>query len=143
MIIRIPLKKIEIQGGGLHLICRIYADKLQAAVIIDTGASISVFHEETFSPYFTERKMDEDEDAFSSGISTMIEGHRLGNISGIAVEAFPLNNETAGLMDLSHIRDLYQKYFDFEIEGLIGCDLLDKYRAVIDFKRMNLIFHKH
>jgi hypothetical protein len=143
MIIRIPLKKIKIPGGGLHLTCHIYADNLQAAVIIDTGASISVFHEKTFSPYFTEGKMDKNEDAFSSGISTMIEGHRLGYISGIALEALFLHNETAGLMDLSHIRKIYNEYFDFAIEGLIGCDMLDKYKAVIDFKRMNLIFHKH
>lgn len=143
MIIRIPLKKIKIPGGGLHLICHLYADNFHVAVVIDTGASISVFHEETFSSYFTERDINEDEDDFSSGISTMIEGHRLGYISGISLEALPLNHEPAGLMDLSHIKNIYQEYFDFQIEGLIGCDMLDKYGAVIDFKRMNIIFHKH
>ncbi|MGM0649704.1 MAG: hypothetical protein ACQES1_04245, partial [Bacteroidota bacterium] len=101
------MKKIKIPGGGLHLVCGISADDFYGNVIIDTGASVSVFHAETFAPYFTEIKQ-ADNDALSSGINAMIEGHSLGKISGITIESLPLNDEFAGLMDLSHIKEVYQ-----------------------------------
>ena len=51
---------------------------------------------------------------------------------------FPDDDLDVALIDLSHINDLYHHAAARTICGLIGSDLLVKYKAVIDYSRLKL-----
>jgi hypothetical protein len=46
---------------------------------------------------------------------------------------------TVVLIDLSHVNDLYRKFTDKRVAGLIGSDFLLKHKAIIDYKRRELV----
>lgn len=141
MIFRIPLLKIDIPGGGMHLACRLYGHSAACYVLIDTGASVSVFDDELMTEHIT-GKTEVDDDGLASGVNAPIENQTFGKLSGVAVETLPLYEQKVGLMDLSHLRELYTEYFDISICGLIGSDFLEKYEAEILYKYGILRLHK-
>lgn len=142
MIHKIPLKKIEILGGGMHLAAGINSTHFSNLAIIDTGASQSIFDYEIIDSFIIET-YDADDDGLSSGVNSNLSDHKIARLGKLSLESMSLNKFKAGIMNLSHIRNLYKSQFDIEICGLIGGDILNLYNAVIDYQKSLLLLHKH
>jgi hypothetical protein len=142
MIHRIPLKAIDIPGGGLHLACGFTTPDFTGHVIIDTGASVSVFDESVLKPWISEQAHPDDSESISSGVNAMIEGQTIGKLSGVSLECLPLSKQSAGFMDMTHLRELYNEHFGLNVCGLIGSDLLNKYNAEIHYSSRLLVLYQ-
>jgi len=142
MICKIPLKAIDIPGGGMHLACGFSTPEFSGHVIIDTGASVSVFDESMLKPRIKDQQEPDISESISSGINAMIEGQTTGKLSGVLLECLPLKDQPAGFMDMTHLRDLYREYFNINVCGLIGSDLLNNYHAEIHYKSRLLVLYK-
>ena len=65
----VPFKILDIGGDGFHLMLKLYINKKVAHVIIDTGASKSVFDKTRIEKYVAAKTF-EKHDSLSSGLGT-------------------------------------------------------------------------
>ena len=108
-----------------------------AKLLIDTGASRTVFDQEKIR-WFVNDKFFEKHDKLSTGLGTnsmptstvTIKAFKLGEL---IVENFP-----AVLLDLQHVNTTYDQLGYNAIDGVLGNDLLTKYKAVINYKKLTL-----
>lgn len=133
----LPIEIIKLEDESYHLMIEATFDKSQKGhLIIDTGASKTVLDSHFISPYISE--FEEIEDNHSSGINAMITDAQIGTIPFISFNDLELINYKCLLLNLSHINDLYKKYSDRYIAGLVGSDFLLKHDAIIDYKKGTL-----
>jgi len=133
----IPIEIIELEDESYHLMIEATFNKTEKGhLIIDTGASKTVLDSQFSNPFISE--FEEIEENQSSGINAMITDAQIGIMPYISLNELELSNYKCLLLDLSHINELYKKYSDRYITGLIGSDFLLKYHAVIDYKKKTL-----
>ncbi len=137
MQIEIPIEIIELEENSYHLMIEgAFNEELKGNLIIDTGASKTVFDSSFVSAFVTD--IEELEENDSSGINATITNARTGIIPHIAFSTLKLEHYECLLLDLSHVNQVYQKYTDRQIAGLVGSDFLLKYKAVIDYEQKTL-----
>jgi len=137
---KIPIEIVDIEDGGCHIfLCCKLEGGINAELILDTGASKTVFDENYLNPYVSE--ITENETLESSGISDIKLPSKTAFIKRIRFAELVIENEPVVLMDLSHINDLYSRIDNRKIWGLLGGDFLLKYEARIDYQNKQLIIN--
>lgn len=132
MLIDLPVEIIKLEDASYHIMIEVlFGDSQYGNLIVDTGASKTVFDELFVAPFI--RDVEEIDEQNSSGINAMITQAKLGTLPFIKFGSLEIKNYSALLLDLSHINELYKKYSDKQIAGLIGSDFLVKYEALIDY----------
>ncbi|CAN5416224.1 hypothetical protein BH10BAC1_BH10BAC1_03330 [soil metagenome] len=130
----IPFKILDIGGDGFHLMLKLYINKKVAHVIIDTGASKTVFDKTRIEKY-VKHKTFEQHDSLSSGLGTNTMTSELTDIKKIKIGELEIENYRTILLDLSHVNQSYSQIGLKEVDGVLGSDILLKYNAVIDYKK--------
>lgn len=134
----VPIKIIPIEDG-CHIMVEAKIDnKIICNLIIDTGASQTVFDKEFINDYCTEIFDNDDDKIKSSGIFSDIEECNLGYIEQFKIGRLKITNFKSVLMNLNHIQDLYSTFSDIKIHGLIGSDFFRKYKSTINYKTEKL-----
>lgn len=136
--IKVPLEIEEIDKGSYHIFISSVINDVKCDILIDTGASRTVFDKENISAHPIDIDYDE---IISSGLGP----GKIDTLAGV-LKNFTIGNHTwhklnAIFMDLSHINELYQKMSQKTINALIGGDFLYSTKAVIDYKKKEIIFH--
>ncbi len=138
----ISLLIIELEKNNFHPMIRsTFIDGTKGYWIIDTGASKSVFDKSLHSLY-KEIEPDGDSEMHSAGISENMIETSSGEIKSILFGKYRVRNFRTALIDLTHINQLYEKYSDKRICGLIGGDFLVKHKAIIDYAKKELRIKK-
>ena len=132
MVINIPLILINLQDDGFHLLVEIvvFGEKLFA--VVDTGASRSVFDKSVMEKHLQELSLSEESQAatiFSSAVTLQ------GIIPKIKIGKLILKEYDAIALDLQSVTDTYLQLGHPAISGIIGGDILMKYKAKIDYKK--------
>jgi len=139
--IKIPLQIIELETGNFHLIVQgIFEDKTLVNWVIDTGASKSVFDKNLTDKY--ELLEGETEEIHSAGIGEKPLETKLGKLKTFSLGKLKITNQKLAILDMAHINDLYSKVTNINIGGLIGGDILMKYKAEISYKKKLLVLKK-
>ncbi len=134
----IPLELIELEEGNYHLALKsVFDDGTVMTWVIDTGASKTVFDKSLESQYVLV-PLEEGMNVRSAGIGAGLLETSLGRLRDFSLEGFRIPSLNVALIDLSHINDLYFHATSRKICGLIGSDLLLKFKAVIDYSRLEL-----
>lgn len=136
--IKIPLEIVEIDQGSYHIFISTIINDIKRDIIIDTGASRTVFDKENISAHPIDIDYDE---IISSGLGP----GKIDTLAGV-LKNFTIGNHTwkkvnAIFMDLSHINELYAKMSDKRITGLIGGDFLFNTKARIDYQKKEITFY--
>ena len=107
--------------------------------ILDTGASNSCVGFDEISKFdlITEESDQKAAGAGSTDIDTQISKKNTMKIGD-----FKLNKVHLVLLDLSHINNALKKQNAKEINGIIGADILEKGKAVIDYNKKRLYLLK-
>ena len=139
----IPIQLLFIEDDGYHLLIKVKLNGKGATMLIDTGASRTVFDRSRMLRYAEERDF-LSIDKLSTGLgtnkmethSTWIKNFRIGKLS--------LQHFETILLDLSHVNNSYARLDLPAIDGVLGSDLMMKYEAVIDYraKEMKLRWRK-
>jgi len=133
MKISIPITVIKVEGGGYHLIVKSRFNSFVGGyLIIDTGASMSAFDRDTCIP-FSEENIQISE-IQSSGITNESLHAKPVNIKKIFIGRFHFKNIQAVVIDLAHIKQLYEQFAKKNIIGLLGSNFLKEHKAMIDYK---------
>ncbi|HKJ44022.1 MAG TPA: aspartyl protease family protein [Sunxiuqinia sp.] len=137
---KIPIELIELEQHNYHLLVQAkFEDGEKGYWIIDTGASKTVF-DKSLDQYYDLIEASNDEEYQSAGISEGMVETSVGEIRSVAFGRLKLKNQKVALINLDHVNEIYRKYKDVRICGLLGSDLLKKYQCVIDYKYETISF---
>ncbi|MDR2836422.1 MAG: retropepsin-like domain-containing protein [Bacteroidales bacterium] len=134
---KILLKKIK--DGGFHIFLKCKLNGIDSLVIIDTGASSTVFDsslELINSSQFKKVKI-EFHSLNSSDNNTFI-----GSINSFKIGKFSTKLDIVAFSSLDYINDLYQSIDLPKVAGIIGSDFLKKYKAIINYDERSLELKK-
>jgi len=138
--ISIPLKLINLQDDGFHLLVEIVVFKEKHYAVLDTGASRSVFHKSLIEQHLSEtlQVSEEINAATLFTTTTTIQA----TIPELKIGTLKLKNYETVAFDLQSVSDTYQQFGHPPIGGIIGGDILMQYKAVINYDKLMLRLYK-
>lgn len=140
MKIKIPIRILKLEDG-FHLLVKLRVNGKAARLLIDTGASKTVFDRECIKKFISAEKL-EKHDKLSTGLGTSNMKSQLAVIDSITLRKIRIRDYRTIVIDLSHVNRAYGQMKQKPIDGVLGSDILEKYRAVIDYGKRILIVHR-
>jgi len=135
---RISINLIAIEDNGCHLYIKAKIQGKTANLLIDTGASRTVFDRTRMETFVHDAAPFTELDKLSTGLGTdSMRGHTV-NLDSLEIGAITINNYTAMTLDLTHVNESYAKIGIEPIDGVLGGDILGEYNANIDYKTRKL-----
>ena len=137
--IEVTLQLLDIEGEGFHIMVQGMIHGKEARFLIDTGASRSVFDPKTISTFIDDLVFEKKEGMTAGVGSTNLESATF-KIDAFSIGELEIDDYEAVALDLENIHEMYGKLHLPHIDGIIGGDLLRRYRAVINYrcKKMRL-----
>ena len=135
--ITIPIRLLKLDDG-FHLLVNIRVNGKRARLLIDTGASQTVFDKERIKNFLSKEKF-EKHNKLSTGLGTSNMKSHLAVIKNISLGKIEIKNYKTVVIDLSHVNVAYSHMKQKPIDGVLGSDILRKYKAVIDYGKKKLI----
>lgn len=133
----IPIRLIKLDDG-YHIFISAKINGKKALLIVDTGASRSAFDKERIKNFVDKSKFEKHE-KLASGIGTNSMKSQLTVLDTFSIGKIEEKNYVAVLLDFSHIVAAYKQMGVKPIDGVLGSDILKKYKAVIDYGKKKLI----
>jgi predicted aspartyl protease len=133
----LPIKIFPIEEDGYHLKVSVSINGKIAIMILDTGASRSVFDETRIAQFVPSEKIEE-HDRLSTGLGTNTMKSKKVFFDKITIGEIEISNYEAAVLDLSHVNQSYQKLGLSPVDGVLGGDILVDYNAVIDYEKKEL-----
>lgn len=133
----IPIRILPIENDGFHLVIKVEVNNRKANMLIDTGASKTVFDRNRITNFVEDTAFDLN-DKLSTGLGTSTMESHITTIKKLRIGNIALSNYKTILLDLSHVNHSYQQLSIKPIDGVIGSDLLKDYKAVINYGKQVL-----
>jgi len=130
---QISIDFIPIEEDGMHLMVKGQINGVNASFIIDTGASRSVFDVNGVEMYLAQGRKPRRIDKISAGLGTVDMESAMVTFQQLQLGDLVIRNYRAVLLNMEHILGSYEKLGLPRIDGILGGDLLFKYKAVIDY----------
>lgn len=134
----LPITILPIENDGYHLMVKVVINEKEASLIIDTGASKTVF-DETKIIHFLEHDNFKEEERLSTGLGTTTMKSKSVVIQKIQLQEIEIIDYEATVLDLQHVNESYVKLGIDPIDGILGGDILLNCQAVIDYKNKELV----
>ena len=132
MTIKIPLQIIDLHDDGYHPLLEVTVYSKPFILVLDTGASKTAF-DQTMLLEAGDKALLKSSDRLSTGLgtNTMISSTTI--ISDLHIGSFLVPKFEVAVLDLSAINIAYRQLNHPEVLGVLGGDILMKYKAVIDY----------
>ena len=132
MTISIPLQIIDLHDDGFHPLLEITLFGKAFIMVLDTGASKTAFDR---TALFEANETTDilASDRLSTGLGTNSMESFTAIISGMFIGSLPIADFEAAVLDLSTINIAYSQMGHPQVLGVLGGDILMKYKAVIDY----------
>ena len=137
--IEVPLQLIDIEGEGFHIMVKGLIHGKEANFLIDTGASRSVFDPKTISDFIDNIQFEKKE-GMTAGVGSSDLESATFVFDSFSVGELEIDEYEAVALDLENIHEMYGKLGLPRIDGIIGGDLLKRYKAVINYKLKKIRF---
>src|SRR4051812_49257978 len=122
----IPINILYIEDDGCHLQIKATIHNKSARLLIDTGASKTVF-DKTRIQRFVDKQEFRDMDKLSTGLGTnSMETHGV-TLKHIKLGTLTIEHYEAILLDLTHVNDSYEGINFPPIDGVLGSDIMLQY----------------
>jgi predicted aspartyl protease len=133
MDIKIDIKEIE--DKGYHLFVDVEVNGKHQKMLLDTGASKSVFDESGLELTKNEVELS---DEMSTGLGTNTMPTKKVKIKNFTIGDLTFKDETFAILNLSHVNETYKKLNIQEIIGVLGSDILFENKAIINYETATL-----
>jgi predicted aspartyl protease len=130
----IDIDILTIEEDGSHLLCKGKINGKIIRLLIDTGASRTVFDQERIRQFVTDKSFVQNE-KLSTGLGTNSMPTSTVTLKSFRIGGLKLTNFEAVLLDLQHVNTTYGTLGHAAIDGVLGNDILLKHKAVIDYRR--------
>jgi predicted aspartyl protease len=131
---KIPLEKIVLQDGGVHLVVNAKVNRKKIRLVLDTGASRTVMDKNRIERWHDGSEVQEMEQK-SAGLGTDSMQSAITTIEHLKIEDFKVKSFPVILLDLSHVNSSYHQLGVKAVDGILGGELMELYHATIDYKK--------
>ena len=129
---KVSLEIIDLNEDGFHPLLDITIFNKPFKAVLDTGASKTAF-DKTLLAEANENAAISISDRLSTGLGTNTMESFTATIHDLYIGKFKIAEFEVAVLDLSTINIAYAQMGHPQILGVIGGDILMKYRAVIDY----------
>jgi len=134
----IPLEITAIEEDGFHIMVEVFVNGQPARMLVDTGASRSVFDQERISRFFDGNMELEINEKKSTGLGTRDMESQGLYLDEVRIGELKIRKYPAVVLDMSHVNLSYHELELPSIDGVLGSDILMKYGAVINYGKGNM-----
>jgi predicted aspartyl protease len=137
--INIKLDIVPIEDDGYHLFINCLINGKTARLLVDTGASRTVFDANRIKTFLKEEEHNfEKVDKLSTGLGTnTMESHTV-ILSEFSIGETIFKDYIAVVLNIEHVNQSYKMLGFPEIDGVLGGDLLHELKAVIDYRKKQI-----
>lgn len=133
----VPLKLINLQDDGFHLLVEVVVFGIKFNAVLDTGASKTVLDKSTVEKHIrTDELLISDKLSTGLGTNTM-ESHTV-ILPLLKIGKLKLINFEAAVLDLSTISAAYETLNLPPVIGVLGGDILYQHEALVNYKKLVL-----
>jgi len=132
MTIKIPLQIIDLHDDGYHPLLEVTVYAKPFILVLDTGASKTAF-DQTMLLEAGDKALLKSSDRVSTGLGTNTMISSTTMISDLHIGTFQAPEFEVAVLDLSAINIAYRQLNHPEVLGVLGGDILMKYKGVIDY----------
>ena len=133
----IPIKIFKVDDNGFHLSLTAKINGKKCNLIVDTGASRSVFDKKRIKDLQGDASVIPTE-KLSTGIGNNQLKSELVKLNHLELGDLQIENYEAVIIDLSHVNSAYSQNGNRVIEGILGSDIMKKHKAIIDFDKKEI-----
>ncbi|WP_431199930.1 aspartyl protease family protein [Mucilaginibacter sp. P25] len=141
MIISVPLRIIDLHDDGFHPLVEVVLFEKTFIMVLDTGASKTAFDQTVLSEA-NETMNILASDKLSTGLGTNTMESFTATVSDLHIGDLPIAEFEVAVLDLSTINAAYGQMGHPQVLGVLGGDILMKYKAVIDYGKRVLKLKK-
>ena len=135
--IEVPLQLLDIEGEGFHIMVKGMIHGKEANFLIDTGASRSVFDPTTIATFIDDLVFEKKE-GMTAGVGSSDLESSTFIIDRWSIGELEITSYEAVALDLENIHEMYGKLGLPHIDGILGGDVLKRYKAVINYRNKKL-----
>lgn len=132
MIISVPLRIIDLHDDGFHLLVEVVLFEKTFIMVLDTGASKTAF-DQTMLSEANETMNILASDKLSTGLGTNTMESFTATVNDLHIGDLSVAEFEVAVLDLSTINTAYGQMGHPQVLGVLGGDILMKYKAVIDY----------
>jgi hypothetical protein len=132
MIVTVPLQIIDLHQDGYHPLVSVAVFGKTFKLVLDTGASKTAFDQEILSAEGINVMAS---DSLSTGLGTNSMTSFTTVLSDLCIGELKVSEFEVAVLDLSTINIAYRQLNHPEVLGVLGGDVLMKYKGVIDYER--------
>ncbi len=138
-----PLQVLMLTKGTFHYMISLNIHGKQANLIVDTGASKTVFNKQSFNKFhpFTEEDLCLN-DQPSAGIQADFSEYKCTSIENFSFGQLNIPGYKILLLDLQNINYTYSILNLPPVDGILGSDFLEEYKAIIHYKNKTIRLKK-
>lgn len=138
---KLKLHFIPIDETGFHIKVKAIINGKTAWLIVDTGASKTVLDKNKIESYLDLNTITS-LDQFSSGLGTNNMESGLVEVEKIKLGGLSLTKQAVAVLNLENVDIAYSQLQLPLVQGILGGDILQKYHAVINYKKQYLkLYH--
>ena len=133
----IPLELLKIKDilrDGRHIFCRVHIKNKELRMLVDTGASMTVFD--------NRKKISDNEQEDNEQVISAVGGSDIKSkyiiIDEMIIDDIVIKDYKTILMSLGHINSHFRINGLPLIDGILGGDILSDYKAVIDYENREM-----
>ena len=138
--ISIPLKLINLQDDGFHLLVEIVVFKEKHFAVVDTGASRSVFDKGLIEQHLSQTLHVSEEINAATLFTTTATIQ--ATIPDLKIGSLKIKSYETVAFDLQSVSETYQQFGHPPIMSIIGGDILMQYKAVINYDKLTLRLYR-
>ena len=135
--IEVPIQLLDIEGEGFHIMVKGMIHGKEANFLIDTGASRSVFDPKTISTFIDDIQFEKKE-GMTAGVGSSDLESATFVIDVFSIGEMEITDYEGVALDLDNVHELYAKLGLPNIDGIVGGDLLKRYKMVINYRSKKL-----
>ncbi len=137
-LIIIPLEVANVELG-YHLMLQAKIGRKKVRMLVDTGASMTVFDKGRLQIILNQGNDDfEKIEQLSTGLGTNSMEGAMAMLPSLHFGTLKIRNFSTVVLDISHVNESYQLLGFKSIDGVLGSDILMKYQAEISFASLEL-----
>ncbi len=139
MNITVPLQIIDLNEEGFHPLVTIKVFGKKFTVVLDTGASKTAFDKDLLQKA-NKKALITESNILSTGLGTNNMASYAAAITDMRIGRLKIPEFEVAVLDLSTINFAYAQMGHPQVLGVLGGDILMKYKAVINYGKQTVRF---
>ena len=135
--IEVPIQLLDIEGDGIHIMVKGTIHGKEAHFLIDTGASRTVFDPTRMEDFVEDLRL-EPKEGKNAGVGGSDLETFVFQLDSLSIGDMEIRDYQAVALDLSNVHEMYASLGLPRIDGILGGDVLRRYKAVINYRSKKL-----